>query len=95
MPQGERLATDFPGGLILIDGGLALLRGPDRRLDQAEAQVICIGERHDPKRMIEKNLAGTSNMPPDGPGSRRAPLRPLLPRHQDCLTDFVKQRPGR
>ena len=59
-PAGSRrkVTADFPGGLILSNGGLALLREPDRWLDQAEAQLICIGEPPDPKRTIEKTWPG-------------------------------------
>ena len=97
LPAGSRrkVTADFPGGLILSDGGFALLRGPDRRLDQAEAQVICIGESRNPKRMTEKNLAGTWDMPPDGLGRRGLGYDPSCPATADCLAVFAKRRPAR
>ena len=72
LPAGSlrKVAADSLGGLILSNGGLARLRGTDCRFDQTEAQVICIGESYDPKQMIERSLAGTWDIPPDGPGRR-------------------------
>ena len=50
--QRKKVTADFADGPISSDGGLLLLRGPERRLGLAEALVGCIRERREPALVV-------------------------------------------